>query len=158
MVGVVGASHLPGIQRLWQNGDWQAVCAELGDGSDQGSSPGSVSPVQSGDSVDWGAASQVSEDEETASEGQGSSRSGGGAHGLSPDEERGVRRALLESVVRSRCVPSKLSPLSRFIRQCKHMFRGTLCCCQLLLIPTTRCTFRIQHGTLIGIEPTSSLV
>ena len=114
MVGVVGASHLPGIQRLWQNGEWQAVCAELGAGSDQGSSPGSESPCQSADAGHWGAASPVSGDEETASEGQGSSRSGCGAHGLSPDEEHGVRRALLESVVRSRCVPSKLSPLLRF--------------------------------------------
>ena len=150
---MVGASHLPGIQRLWQSGEWQAVCAELGDGSDRGSSPGSMSPCQSANEEYWGAPFQASEDEETASEGRGSMRSGCDAPGLSPDEECGVRRALLESVVRSRCVPSKLSPLLRFISDIANanaMVRGTqgthfadqepkTRCCELLLIPITRC-------------------
>lgn len=95
VVGIFGESHLPGIEQLWADGSWKSRINSNGDASSSttGSSESASTTVAS-------ASMHFSEAEQSDTTAEG-------AAVLNPNEAVGVRRALLESVIRLKSVPSE---------------------------------------------------
>lgn len=91
VVGVLGEAHLPGLQSLWESGEWRALLDRMDGGSDSDS--------------------QLS-DTTAYSDGVGGMETPTPPL-LAPNEEVGVRHALLESVIRQKSVSSVVSDLRR---------------------------------------------
>ena len=96
VVGVFGAAHLTGVVELWETKRWQSICTDLGVDNDSNSEASAATDYQ--DSQHFTEDDLL--DEATSGKDQVERLKRKVADRLKKEEEIGVKRALLESVMR----------------------------------------------------------